>query len=174
MIEIDTMLAMKMLAMGFSSRFVYEAIKNLVEERGDQRIQYHEIAARAGVSSKTVYRAVAQLRADGQNTMINNLTCPNRKCGKRFRNVAVEDGAVRCPHCKEVVFQYRFPGDETMTPKEFMALLDKRGVEATRQARRFFPGKLSIAAAGMFIPFVWTFLAQTFEKGAADGSDTAD
>jgi DNA-binding Lrp family transcriptional regulator len=65
MIERAAMITAKMLAMGFSSRFVYEALKALVEEKGQGRIQYQEIAERAGCSSKTVYRAVAQLRADG-------------------------------------------------------------------------------------------------------------
>lgn len=101
---------------------------------------------------------------------MNNLTCPT--CHSQFRNVAIEDGAVRCPSCKAVIFQYRFEGDETLTPKEFMALLDKRGVAAAKAARRFFPGKLGVAAAGMFIPFVWPFLANTFAKeDAADGSN---
>lgn len=96
--------------------------------------------------------------------MFSSLTCP--KCLSRFKTVTIEDDEVRCPDCGETIFQYRFPGEENLTPKEFMALLDTRGTDAIRQCRRWFRGKFALVAAAAFVPYLWTFLARTFEKAS--------
>lgn len=98
--------------------------------------------------------------------MISALHCPS--CHAEFKTVCIEDGYIKCPECKTVIFQYRFPGEESLTPKEFMKLLDTRGGDAVRQSRKWFRGKFALAAAGVFVPYVWTFLAKTFVKPAEE------
>ena len=94
--------------------------------------------------------------------MISALHCPH--CHAAFKNVCIEDGFVKCPECKAVIFQYRLPGEEALTSKEFMKLLDTRGGDAVRQSRKWFRGKFALVAAGAFVPYLWTFLATTFQK----------
>lgn len=96
---------------------------------------------------------------------MNGLTCP--KCRKSFMNVTIEreEGTVNCPKCGHVMFQYRFPGDETLTPEAFMRLRDgKRGEEAARQTLKFLVGKKNaMPTAGALVAFLWIHLAKTFE-----------
>ena len=96
--------------------------------------------------------------------MAASLKCPN--CLTRFKNVVIENGAVRCPECKAAMFIYRKP-DEDITPKEFTKLLETRGKEAALTAIHWF--KLAgmnkaqaTFAAGKLIMFIWPHLAQTF------------
>lgn len=49
--------------MAFSHRFILEAIRELSKE--GRRVQYHEIAERAGCSTRTVGRAVKKLERNG-------------------------------------------------------------------------------------------------------------
>lgn len=98
--------------------------------------------------------------------MISSLHCPH--CHHQFKNACIEDGAVKCPSCKAVIFQYRFPGEETLTPKEFMKLLDTRGVALTKDVKHWFHGPARRLAAGAFIVYVWAFLATTFQSEQKD------
>jgi uncharacterized protein (UPF0212 family) len=93
---------------------------------------------------------------------MNNLKCP--KCRAKFHDVKIEAGAVKCPECSEVVFEYLLPEEqpEQYTPLEFMKLLDTRGVEAANRARRFFPAGVRGAGASLYlVGYIWTELAKT-------------
>lgn len=90
------------------------------------------------------------------------LTCPT--CKANFKNIKIEEGEVRCPECRATIFAYRYPWDDDLTPAQFTALLDQRGPGAVQSARRWFRGKLALAAAGAFVAYVWPHLAKTFEK----------
>lgn len=56
---------MKIIAMKFGARIVFEALKELVEEKGNERIFYAEIANRANCSTKTVERVIRTLQTEG-------------------------------------------------------------------------------------------------------------
>jgi phage FluMu protein Com len=87
--------------------------------------------------------------------------CP--ACAKMFKNVIIEDGQVKCPSCREVMFQYREPG-ERLTPAQFMGLMESRGLQCAKKARRWMRGPFAVP----FIAFIWPHLATTFEE--YDGS----
>lgn len=93
---------------------------------------------------------------------MKNLQCP--KCRAKFTDVTIEGGAVKCPQCGEVIFNYLLPEEtaEQYTPVEFMKLLDSRGVEAANRARRFFPAGVRGAGAALYlVGHIWTELAKT-------------
>lgn len=98
--------------------------------------------------------------------MSRKLTCP--QCREKFTNVKIEGGCVRCPCCNVTIFQYRFPEDSAMTPREFLSTLDTRGTVAARSLRQYFPNIRATAAnafaAASMVSFMWPILAQTFEK----------
>lgn len=96
---------------------------------------------------------------------MDSLTCPT--CKAKFKNIKIEEGEVRCPKCKATIFRYRFDGDDQLTPDEFAGLLEKRGPEAVKSARRWFRGKMALAAAGAFVAYLWPHLAKTFEKAGS-------
>lgn len=94
--------------------------------------------------------------------MNNRLHCPN---GHAFKNVEIAEGAVRCPECHAVCFQFR-EADEQLTPKEFMALMDTRGVQCGKKLAGWMQGArpIRVASAGMMIAWMWPFLAGTFAE----------
>lgn len=94
--------------------------------------------------------------------------CP--ACGARFNTPAISGGYVRCPECDSPMFQYRFEGDDDLTPGEFMHLLHPRANNAIGDCRHWFPGGGIIASgkAAAFVVKLWPTLAQVFGKEAAD------
>lgn len=86
-------------------------------------------------------------------------------CRKSFTNVTINPLAVNCPHCGRVIFEYRFPGEEAMTPEQFSEKLDDwRGHHAINETAKFFLGKRqAFALAGAMVVYLWPILATQFE-----------
>jgi hypothetical protein len=71
---------------------------------------------------------------------------------------------VRCPNCGAIVFQYRFAGDEKLTPGDFTEMLNsERGREAVHKSKLWFKGHMRLTVAGAFVAYIWPHLAKTFE-----------
>lgn len=96
---------------------------------------------------------------------MRQLKCP--QCHSTFTNVTIAKGAVCCPECGEEIFRYKLEGEDDLTPKAFMELMDTRGNAAGKASMKWFPSKVRVKqtlAAGMFIAYLWPHLAQTFVR----------
>ena len=97
--------------------------------------------------------------------MASSPRCP--MCGSAFDIPDISGGYVRCPKCLTEMFQYRFDGDEDMSPKRFMSLLNPRANEAVITCRDWFPGRsrhLRMLRALAFVVRLWPVLAEVFQK----------
>lgn len=102
-------------------------------------------------------------------------TCPI--CGQTFDTPEIEGGYVRCPACSTPMFQYRFVGDDDMTPKRFMTLLHGRGNDAINtvaEGRWFSKSALRYGKAALFVMRMWPTLALVFEKNAEQEAEPVD
>lgn len=86
-------------------------------------------------------------------------------CRKTFTTVKIEPLSVNCPHCGRMIFQYRFTGEEAMTPEAFRERLDDwRGHHAINETAKFFIGKRqAFGLAGALVVYLWPILAKQFE-----------
>lgn len=100
----------------------------------------------------------------GKRYVSSTPVCP--VCGTGFDTPLIAGGYVRCPACHTPMFQYRYDGDDELTPREFMGLLHPRANRAITDCRRWFggPGVLRSGMAAAYVLRLWPTLAAIFQK----------